>query len=317
MSQVGKISVSQIRGHAVPQRALQSAIRRAWQELQARRSILFSPQNSLWSSTQAQRAIRGQAVAISSDHAGCNLRIFIEQILTELGVRTRSFSAPVSLTIGGLDHPIWVTPAVEALDADQAHLRCSRVILCCGSGTGVSIDANVLGHPASRAHNPIAVARSREHNNIEVVTFGESNVVEKGMLEPDDIIKSVILFLTTPFIKDPARYGDRNVQAILLHALAAQRRQLGLQSVVDVPGFKEKLAQCPELADIFVVRAFEALNSNSWSTAHELAMRYIRVGQQSANYQRFLSGLKDEILVNHQGEPELVSCLREITRALA
>ncbi len=280
-----RITLRQFNQGAIPRTRLKRIVRENLGYIFRRRAELFSPQNRSWTARRARARIALHRVALSSDHAGYHALLFASQVLAELNVPVLNFGPTEDLIteLGTLDHPIMVLPAVEALKERQV----TRAILCCGSGTGVMIDANMLGQPTVKAVSPVNVVRGREHNNARVLTIGETMVAGKE-LTILDMLRSVILFLSTPFIREPSRYEERNVQMDWIRRLSIVAAERGIGSIVDLPEFASALEQCPELADIYVVKANEAISRGDLVLAAIFIEKYLAVGSHGKNFYAFL-----------------------------
>lgn len=298
---------------AIPAERLKPVIDQCFQSIHKERSSLFSAQNRDWNVAAARQRIAAHRVSLSSDHAGVHALRFTLQILRELGIPIRNFGPSQQLLdrVGGLDHPTMVFPAIELLETDMS----TRAILCCGSGTGVGLDASMLGFPAVKAISPINVVRGREHNNVQVLTIGET-MVENKEVRVFDVIKSIILFLSTPFITDPSRYGDRIRLMRFLGELMPMARVAGVGSIAELGEFDRALASCPELADIYVVRAHEALTTGKLLIALDLINQYLKIGSGSKNYNAFLVSLLEMLREDSSEVPGKAEVIIKIERRL-
>src|SRR5690242_12992576 len=98
-------------------------------------------------------------IAIASDHAGFELKLFLKaelekQNLTvlDLGCHDRTI----------VDYPVYGRAMAEAL----LQQRATRGILICGTGIGISIAANRYAHVrASVVHDGLGARLAREHND--------------------------------------------------------------------------------------------------------------------------------------------------------
>jgi ribose 5-phosphate isomerase B len=117
-----------------------------------------------------------------SDHAGFNLKKAMIAVLSELGDEVIDVGASDATT--SVDYPDFAKRACDKLLADPGALG----LLCCGSGTGISIAANKIhGIRAARATDPWSARMAREHNDANVVCMGE-RVTGVGVAE--DIVKA-------------------------------------------------------------------------------------------------------------------------------
>lgn len=128
-----------------------------------------------------------RTILLAADHAGFDLKEELESHLRDLGWE------PIDLgpdSAESTDYPDWAHRLAEAVEAGRA----PRGILCCGTGTGMSIAAN--RHPGVRAANCLdeaMAAMAREHNDANVLCLGAR------ILAPADAKKILWAFLETPF----------------------------------------------------------------------------------------------------------------------
>lgn len=79
-----------------------------------------------------------------------------------------------------------------------------RGIVVCGSGFGVDIAANKFaGVRAALAVSPKHIAEGRHDDDVNVLALAAD------FIDPDDALKIVDAFLTTPFDDKDARFGRR------------------------------------------------------------------------------------------------------------
>lgn len=105
-------------------------------------------------------------IAISSDHAGYELKKEINKILSSLGHEVIDLG-PENLE--SVDYPDYGKIAGEAIASEQA----SRAIIVCGSGIGISIAAN--RNPSVRAAlctSGLMARLARQHNDANVLALG-------------------------------------------------------------------------------------------------------------------------------------------------
>jgi len=311
MSQlIHRITIRQFMAGKVSHVVLKEEIERTFRFIRAKRASLFSPQNRDWTIRAARQSFEAHGISLSNDHAGRHAAEFVDKVLHELNVPiVRNFGPAVDFE-GPLNFPIWVVPALEALNDGNA----TRAILCCGSGTGVSIVANkTFPHRAIKAVHPKDVVRGREHNDVNVLTVGEMMIADREV-KIRDVIQSIILFLSTPFIVDPSRYDDRIGQIDHIQALSVQAGCLGVP-LTGLPEFEKAVANCPELADMLPVKAFEAISRGDFVLAIQFIEKYLRLGTASKNYTKFLTSLQN-ILSQCPAQEEITRTLGRIGRVL-
>lgn len=126
-------------------------------------------------------------IAITSDHAGYELKEEIKEILLKLD------HTPLDLGPEGtesVDYPDYGKRAGEAIANSEA----DRAIIVCGSGIGISIAAN--RNPAVRAAlctSGLMARLARQHNDANVLALG-------ARLSGIEVVKDCIHeFLNTPF----------------------------------------------------------------------------------------------------------------------
>ena len=282
---VHKVTIRRFLSSNVRQEALRDTIKWAFANIRKNRASLFSQPNKLWTVKAARQEIARHRLVISSDHSGRHARDFVALVLKNLGLNFVDYG-PGPTFEGGMDFPVWSAPALEALDQGRA----TRAILCCGSGTGVNIIANTLGHRSAKATAPQNVVRGREHNDIDVMTIGERMVADHEV-KINDLVKSIILFLSTPFIAVPTRYQERIGQAAIIQSLAMAAKDQAT-AMTETPDFETAVSACPEIADLLVVKAQAAIHDNNYVLADQYVNRYIKLGIKSKNYQNFLESLK-------------------------
>jgi ribose 5-phosphate isomerase B len=117
-----------------------------------------------------------------SDHAGFRLKNALIAVVRSWGdeiVDVGAFDGETSV-----DYPDFARLACAKVLADPGSLG----LLCCGSGTGISIAANKIhGIRAIRCTDGWSARLGREHNDCNVVCLGE-RVTGVGLAE--DIVKS-------------------------------------------------------------------------------------------------------------------------------
>jgi len=113
-------------------------------------------------------------VAIGSDHGGFKLKEEIKKMLTEEKVEFRDYGTHSAESI---DYPEVSQKIGQAVVSGE----CSRGIIICGTGIGVSIAANkIKGIRAALCHDVFSAQMSREHNDANILTMGE-RVIGPGL----------------------------------------------------------------------------------------------------------------------------------------
>ncbi|MBL0318715.1 MAG: ribose 5-phosphate isomerase B [Alphaproteobacteria bacterium] len=107
-----------------------------------------------------------QAIAISGDHAGFQLKQQLKSFVTDLGYQVLDFG-PFSEE--SVDYPDMVIPVADAIATGKA----TAAILICGSGIGISIAANRFQFiRAALCHNALTAKLARQHNDANVLALG-------------------------------------------------------------------------------------------------------------------------------------------------
>jgi len=113
-------------------------------------------------------------IAIGSDHGGFNLKEEIKKMLTQEHVEFRDFGTHSAQSI---DYPEIACTVSRAVISGE----CTRGIIICGTGIGVSIAANkIKGIRAALCHDEFSAQMSREHNDANILTMGE-RVIGSGL----------------------------------------------------------------------------------------------------------------------------------------
>lgn len=113
-------------------------------------------------------------IAIGSDHGGFQLKEEIKQLLTEQNVTFRDFGTHSAASV---DYPDIAQTVAAAVVSGE----CSRGILICGTGIGISIAANkVKGIRAALCNDVFSAQMSREHNDANILALGE-RVIGAGL----------------------------------------------------------------------------------------------------------------------------------------
>lgn len=136
-------------------------------------------------------------IAISSDHAGYNLKQTILQYVKQQLNYEISDMGPYSNA--SVDYPTYAKKVAEAVSRNNFNFG----ILICGTGVGISISANkVNGIRCALCNDPYTAMLSRMHNDSNVLAIGARIVA-------DDLAKHIIkTWLQTPF-EDDSRHKNR------------------------------------------------------------------------------------------------------------
>lgn len=126
-------------------------------------------------------------IAISSDHAGFDLKERIKQVLQEKGYEIIDFGPS---TPDRMDYPDAIHPLAKAIDSGEIVTG----IIMCGSGNGVAMVANKYPNVrAGLAWEPEQAELTRQHNNANILSLPARYISEEKALE------CVEKFLTTDF----------------------------------------------------------------------------------------------------------------------
>ncbi len=104
-------------------------------------------------------------IAISSDHAGYELKELLQQHLLAHGYEIKDYGTH---SPDSVDYPDYIHPLSEAVENEEFPLG----IIICGSGNGAAITANKhQGIRAAIAWNPELGSLARQHNNANVLSL--------------------------------------------------------------------------------------------------------------------------------------------------
>lgn len=138
-------------------------------------------------------------IAMASDHAGYELKCFIENHLTLKGFEYVDFGTSSE---DSCDYPDFAHPCAEAVESGE----CYPGIAMCGSGNGIAMTLNKhQGIRAALCWTPELARLARAHNNANVL------VLPARFIEPEIAVEIVDTFLSTPF--DGGRH-ERRVEKI-------------------------------------------------------------------------------------------------------
>ena len=125
-------------------------------------------------------------IAIGSDHAGYDAK---EELKLYFGSEV-SYKDFGTINKDSCDYPL----IAEAVARAVSNGECTKGILICGSGIGMSIAANKIKNiRAAVCNNTNAVKLARSHNDINVLCMGARII---SVSEMEEIIE---VFLSTPF----------------------------------------------------------------------------------------------------------------------
>jgi ribose 5-phosphate isomerase B len=126
-------------------------------------------------------------IAISSDHAGFDLKERIKQHLKESGWEVKDYGPK---TADRMDYPDAIHPLAEEVNKGTFE----RAIIMCGSGNGVAMTANKYPHVrAGLAWTPEQAELTRQHNDANIVSLPARFISEELALQIVD------KFLNTEF----------------------------------------------------------------------------------------------------------------------
>jgi ribose 5-phosphate isomerase B len=109
----------------------------------------------------------GEIVAIGADHRGFSLKNILKKTLENMHISVIDMG---TFSDESVDYPEFAKKVAESVSKQ----RCSRGILVCGSGIGMSIVANKFpGVRAALCHDITTAQRSRQHNNANILVLGE------------------------------------------------------------------------------------------------------------------------------------------------
>lgn len=129
-------------------------------------------------------------IAIGADHGGYELKELIKQMLMEAGHDVTDKGTYSSDSTDYNDHAIAVAEGVRDGDFE-------RGILICGTGVGMSIQANkVEGVRAALVHDLFTAKATRLHNDSNVLTMGGR------IIGPDLALEIVRVWIGTEFSQE-------------------------------------------------------------------------------------------------------------------
>ncbi len=138
-------------------------------------------------------------IYLGADHRGFALKESIKKMLTDEGYAVEDLGAPAMVPDD--DYPDYAA-AVAAKVAKGPAER--RGIVACGSGFGVDVVANKFkGVRAALAMSPDHVYAGRHDDDVNVLALAAEYIA------PEDALKMVHVFLSTPFDEKDARFARR------------------------------------------------------------------------------------------------------------
>jgi ribose 5-phosphate isomerase B len=125
-------------------------------------------------------------IAIGSDHQGFKLKVELKEKLQELNYEVSDFGC---FSEDSCDYPDYAVVVAEAVASGD----CSRGILICKTGIGMSIAANkVPGVLAALVCDEEMAKLASEHNNANIICLNSN-------LNQNKTMKIVTIWLNTPF----------------------------------------------------------------------------------------------------------------------
>ena len=105
-------------------------------------------------------------IALAADHGGFELKEAVKAHLDELGLEYIDFGTHSTASV---DYPDMALPACDAVVSGQ----CSKALLFCGTGVGISMAANkIKGIRCALCNDVYSAKMSRQHNNANVLAMG-------------------------------------------------------------------------------------------------------------------------------------------------
>jgi ribose 5-phosphate isomerase B len=131
-------------------------------------------------------------IHLGTDHAGFELKEIIKAHLQEQGHEVIDHGA---LEYDKVDnYPVFCYAAARAVRNDEGSLG----VVFGGSGNGEQMAANkIQGVRAALVWNIATAELAREHNDAQIIALGARQT------SPEDAIKFVDAFVSTPFSEDP------------------------------------------------------------------------------------------------------------------
>ena len=135
-------------------------------------------------------------IALSNDHGGTELKLFISDYLKKLNYETINMGTNTNVSVDYPDYAFSVARLFKEKSIDYG-------ILVCGSGIGISIAANRYPHIRAALCNDVKSCElSRLHNNANVLVLG-GRIIKHNIA-----LNCVDKFLSTEF------EGGRHIKRI-------------------------------------------------------------------------------------------------------
>ena len=139
-----------------------------------------------------------EKIALGCDHAAYQLKEQVKAHLEAMGLELKDFGTFDESSVDYPDYAFFVGKAVVSGE-------CSRGIVLCGTGIGISMAANkVKGIRAAVCTNAHCAEMTRRHNNANILCMG-GQVIDK-----ETALQLVDIFLDTGF--DGGRHARRIAQ---------------------------------------------------------------------------------------------------------
>ena len=137
-------------------------------------------------------------IAIGSDHAGFAAKEYMKSLLAKQGLASRDFGC---FNEQSVNYPDFGQAVAKAVVKGE----CTRGILICGTGIGMSIVANKFpGIRAALCHDAFTATCSREHNDANILVMGAR------VLSLEQMAEITSIWLNTPFA------GGRHAQRLAM-----------------------------------------------------------------------------------------------------
>ena len=126
-------------------------------------------------------------IAMGSDHAGYEMKLYLAEHLKERGYEIEDFG---TFSTESCDYPDFAKAVAKAVADGTAE----RGVLVCGTGIGMSIAANkVKGIRAAVLSDEFSAQATREHNDANILCLGAR------VIDNDKAVKLLDIFMDTPF----------------------------------------------------------------------------------------------------------------------
>ncbi len=126
-------------------------------------------------------------IAIGSDHAGYELKAFLQKALSGSDIEFKDFGTHSSSSV---DYPDFAHPVSNAVEQNEVDFG----VVICGSANGVAMAANKhAGIRCALCWNDEVAALARQHNNANVIALPARFVAN------EEALSMVKIFIKTPF----------------------------------------------------------------------------------------------------------------------